>query len=343
MAPEALRWRVENLRADFARVTGKPFQHFYCPVLLTDEPVELCEGHIVPEAFGNLWVPQRKDVDNFYGSATEADAGGFMEERETVFEKWHTPAVQQLIRPRIEVDGKPIDYYFPKELTPVPGHSPAQFVGEDGKKILDVMFKIPAHEVAALCGQDMQLVAERNFMPAMTASVLKAAHLTMFDMIGYDYVFSSTGQDLAAILRDFFIANKHKGNKRAAAEEYFAAHTSMVFPVMGDGAQFFGGTANDQKGVMLWGASGRPFAFGVMVKMKDVFCALLAPNHAEGIGTYRSYLREPPESVLIRGFHFVKATAESGSGWEIDPESRRFLLPHSQAWIEKYGTEPANG
>jgi hypothetical protein len=233
---------------------------------------------------------------------------------------------------------KPIEYYFPKEITPVPGHSAARIVGDDGQKIADVMFKIPAHEVAALQDQNLQLVAERNFMPAMTASVLKSAHLTMFDMLGYEYVFSPTGHYLAAILRNFFIDNKAKGNKRAAADEYFAAYTSMVFPVMGDGAQVFSGTANDQKGVMFWGASGRPFAIGVMVKMKEVFCALLAPDNADAIGTYQGFLKEPPDSVLIRGFHFAKADGESGSKWEIDPDSRRIHLPHSEAWIKEHGS-----
>jgi hypothetical protein len=344
MASEALRWRVETFRTDFARVTGEPFKHFFCPILLTDDPdesAELCEGHIVPEAFGNSWVPQRKDVDNFYGSATEADAGSWMEKREAIFENWHTQSVQKLVPVRFEANGKTLEYYFPQQPIEVAGHTPAQFIGPDGKKVVDVMFKAPAHEVEALCGQDVQLVAERNFVPAMTGSILKAAHLTMFDMLGYDYVFSPTGQYLAAILRDFFLANKAKRNKRAAADEYFAAYASMVFPVME--TDFFGGTANDQKGIVLWGASGRPFAIGVMVKMKDVLCALLAPENAEAIGTYQGYLKEPPDSVLIRGFRFVKATGESGSNWEIDPESRRFDLPHSKPWIAEHGGEAEKG
>lgn len=250
MASEALRGRVEKLRADFAKCRSTPFKHFFCPILFADDPVELCEGHIVPEAFGSATIPQRKDVDNFYGSATEADVGGWMEKRETIFENWHTHAVQKLVPVRFEANGKTLEYYIPKEPIEVPGHTLAQFIGADGKKVVDVMFKAPAHEVEALCGKEVQLVAERNFVPAMTGSILKAAHLTMFDMLGYDYVFSPTGQYLAAILREFFLSNKDKKNKRAAANAYFAAYASMVFPVMQN--EIFGGTATDQKGILLW-------------------------------------------------------------------------------------------
>src|SRR5262245_16361152 len=71
---KALRRRVEDYRTDYRCVTGKPFEYFFCPILRTDEDVQLCRGHIVSDAFGsNLWVPQRADVDNFFGAAIEAD------------------------------------------------------------------------------------------------------------------------------------------------------------------------------------------------------------------------------------------------------------------------------
>jgi hypothetical protein len=88
--------RLEELRADFARVNGKPFEHFYCPILLKDEPGELCDGHIVPEAFGKRTIPQRKDVDNFYGAAAEADFVGLMQDKATgVFANWYMLSAQR--------------------------------------------------------------------------------------------------------------------------------------------------------------------------------------------------------------------------------------------------------
>ncbi|PQV62436.1 hypothetical protein B1R32_13611 [Abditibacterium utsteinense] len=69
---------LEALRADFKNVTGRPFEHFYCPILQRDGPAELCMGHVVNKAFfdtsnrvSERCILQRKDVDNFYGSHFE--------------------------------------------------------------------------------------------------------------------------------------------------------------------------------------------------------------------------------------------------------------------------------
>jgi len=67
--------KLEALRQDFAAVTGRRFRHFFCPILLVDEQVELCRAHVVNQAFAassRRWTLQRKDVDNFFGSAFES-------------------------------------------------------------------------------------------------------------------------------------------------------------------------------------------------------------------------------------------------------------------------------
>jgi hypothetical protein len=65
--------RLEALRQDFAVVAGRPFCHFFCPILMVDEQVELCRAHVVNHAFAassRRWTVQWKDVDNFFGSAS---------------------------------------------------------------------------------------------------------------------------------------------------------------------------------------------------------------------------------------------------------------------------------
>jgi len=76
VANTGLEKRLEELRADFASLTGAPFQHFFCPVLFVDEDAALCKGHVVSQAFPSStrrWTVQRKDVDSFYGSYFETD------------------------------------------------------------------------------------------------------------------------------------------------------------------------------------------------------------------------------------------------------------------------------
>lgn len=66
---------IEQLKADFESVTGKPFRHFFCPILHVDEEVALCRGHVVPESLGGkAKVLQRADVDQGFGSFFEAEA-----------------------------------------------------------------------------------------------------------------------------------------------------------------------------------------------------------------------------------------------------------------------------
>ena len=75
MTDKELARRIEECRADFERVKGTPFNDFHCPILLRDERTEMIRGHIVNEVLkaSSEWVPQRKDVDGFYGSVVEPD------------------------------------------------------------------------------------------------------------------------------------------------------------------------------------------------------------------------------------------------------------------------------
>src|SRR5271167_4182378 len=75
-----IQHRLDTYRRDFEVATGRPFRHFFCPILAVDEPIiepnRLIKGHIINKSFENApaaWVVQRSDVDNFYGSLFEAD------------------------------------------------------------------------------------------------------------------------------------------------------------------------------------------------------------------------------------------------------------------------------
>ena len=60
--------KLAALRADYAAEVGRPFEHFFCPVLYRDEPAELCQAHIVNAAFRGSTkrrTIQRADVDHF--------------------------------------------------------------------------------------------------------------------------------------------------------------------------------------------------------------------------------------------------------------------------------------
>jgi hypothetical protein len=153
----------------------------------------------------------------------------------------------------------------------------------------------------------------------------------MFDMLGYEYVFSPMGLYVADILGKFYVANKNSKNKREAVNDYFPAFARMTFAIMGDGAKMFAGTVNDQQGIMCMGGNGRPFAIGVVVKLSETetFCAWFPPDNAEAIGTYESFLKYPPESIALRNFRFIPGSETEKSHWGISREDYRVPLPSS--------------
>src|SRR5690348_16595378 len=76
VASESRTRNIDWLQADYARMNGAPFQHFFCPMLMEDERTEWILGHVVNEKFKDVpefTVIQRKDIDSWYGSMFEAD------------------------------------------------------------------------------------------------------------------------------------------------------------------------------------------------------------------------------------------------------------------------------
>src|SRR5262245_39367026 len=108
--------RLENHRADHARVAGEPFQHFFCPILFADEDVELMRGHVINEGFKGApgtWAVQRKDVDNFFGAAFESDY--LLSQRmagKSVLDFFFDKVLFTLARPEIYFKGRKLHYFL---------------------------------------------------------------------------------------------------------------------------------------------------------------------------------------------------------------------------------------
>jgi len=69
--------RLQQYRRDYEVANGRPFEHFFCPILAIDERAELIRGHVINKAYNGAprtWVIQRADVDNFGSSAESVGA-----------------------------------------------------------------------------------------------------------------------------------------------------------------------------------------------------------------------------------------------------------------------------
>ena len=109
-----LQKQTEQFRQHFVDVNGSDAEFFSCPILRVDEDTPLCLGHVVPDSLPNssgLSVVQRQDVDNFFGRTVEYV---FIEAvrayNKSTLEIVHDDKSRRFVRPKIEIDGKQIDY-----------------------------------------------------------------------------------------------------------------------------------------------------------------------------------------------------------------------------------------
>lgn len=230
-----LEKRIAANRADYEAYFGKPCKHFVCPILGRDEDVEMCRGHMVTLAQSDIWIPQRKDVDNFYGSVVEADLATVVEDRgRDPWQLFLDPHKHPQHHFKMEHDGKPVEFYFPKPShQPVENHIRLEFRNANDETISNIGIKKSASAFLAADNTRLDLYVERDFRPPVVAAMLKAAHLTMFRMLGYDHIDSPGGRYLAHILKDFF--EKHDGMHSPAKRDvdpYFARFNSMIAPLV---------------------------------------------------------------------------------------------------------------
>jgi hypothetical protein len=212
------------------------------------------------------------------------------------------PKLRRKLDPTVEMDGKPCEVYFPpKDNPPVPGHTQVT-IRSDGKDICDMSIKATEIENAKF-----EVVTERDFRSPVVASILKAAHLTMFRMLGYKYVFSTSGDYAAHILREFFLTYRTRESRKGKyVDEYFWQHHTMVAPIRPVGDAFLG-TKTDNKLISCYDTHDHVFTYGVIVKAgTDMFCVFLPTGIGSTINTYISFLNKPPSAISTRTTRFSR-------------------------------------
>jgi hypothetical protein len=276
----ALERKLGVLRADHLEVTGVPFSHFYCPILFRDEPADLCVAHIVNQSFrgsGKEWTVQRKDVDNFYGGVFEGDFVDLQHSgKHSPDAVIADPALSRKLRPRVELAGAVVQHFPAKGR--VPKHF-AEVVVSGPKGDVRLGLKIHPNDAMATKGQGWQIVIEKDIRLAALVSILKAAHLTMFEMLGYRYALSAGGCFLGkTVLGDFFLrcGNLSKAEALPAAMTHFRQFSNMMRPVE-SAAEEARGTISDGLVFVCRCSDETPWAFLVFIRTGELLHAALVP------------------------------------------------------------------
>jgi hypothetical protein len=338
---EEVERQLPSLREDCRRVIGTPFKHFLCPILLEDEPVPLCMGHIINEACPNSFsgcVVQRSDIDGFYGSLVESDFTTNIQARSVggLEKALRDPAMRKKLGPKLTVDGEELEYYEYREAD-VPGHTPINVHIGEGEP-LRLVVKKTQEELDALMDKKLEISVGKDCRLSAVVTLVKAAFLTLFRLLGYSYAVSPEGRRIGQhMLGQFYREHgSNNGRKkirkaRREAPAFFEPFVNIMRLVdWFDGRQSLG-TVEDKRGMACMTASGKIFGLKIFVRTDIFFGAVLMPfyEEAEGEAAYNEFLQSDSPMLLVRECEFEDMRLQIGtqskeSFWPKNDEEFKF-------------------
>lgn len=318
--------KLDKLRADYAQLRGQPFAHFFCPILFKDKDVPLCEAHIVNLAFPDSsleWTVQRKDVDNFYGSVFESEfiTVQYYDDR-NLSNAITDKKLSRLLKPRFLVDNKPVEHYVGDDDIPK-GFTRAEFDNEGQSTPL--VLKMSPEDVLAATGKSWEISISRDVRVPALVSLIKAAHLTLFEMLGYHYALSTGGYFVGRhILGEFFLQNRQNPKSEALknALPFFREFVHMVRPVQSAGIDLQG-TVTDNLLLLCRENDSPPWAFIVFVKTSKSLHAVMIPmfDRPDTVARFLRFLQNERDSIEVALTHFDK------DHWKVNRESSNLPWP----------------
>lgn len=298
--------RKAELKRDFESVTGKSWNHFYCPILYRDEDTKLCRAHLINKAFREAdrsWTVQRADVDNYYGSLFEADFVAMDKMNDPIAEEALVDKdVSRQFRPKFVLDGDVKEHYLPSNVDSVPEeHTTIAFHHDDS--IVPYTLKIAPEEVVQSLDGRWEILVDKDVRLAAVVSLLKCAHLILFHLLGYGYALSSGGRHLGwEVLGRFFLKTRDLPKKKAIefAKSHFKPYASVVRPVISMSADFKG-TLTDGY-FYACGSGANPWGLGIFIQFSGQTHTVIVPTlqDAYSAETFSRFLDSAFPSFEVR-------------------------------------------
>ena len=323
----SLQRRLAALRRDYQSATGTSFQHFFCPILWTDDEARLCRAHVINQKFDGAdpaWTVQRADVDAWFGSLFEKDFLAIEQRgRPVAGEALLNRGLAQRFRPEITVDGQVVAHYPRRGRVPE-AHTAVDVNIRDAT--VSLALKLTPSEVLSSRGGEWEVRVQKDVRVQALVSVLKAAHLTMFHLLGYRYALSGGGRFLGMdVLGTLFL--KSQGMERPAsltlAKHHLRQFSSMVRPVI-EAPTETPGTITDRcvhflmRGHEIWGCL-------VFVRTGNHLHAAVVPilESPESASLFARFLESPAMRIETRMGRFGRHAVElsPSSQWIDWPEA----------------------
>ena len=323
---EAWDHKLNSLIMDFQDTFGLITENFVCPILYSNEKVPLCRGHIVNRSFSNAsrkWTVQRSDIDNFYGRNFESHFS-LIENKEDIsaFNALVDKKLNRELKPNIMLNGEQIEYS--KDMKNIPPFFTPLIIKSNDQST-QVNLKLSPEEFEKRKFQKLEISFQSDLTIPSCASLIKAAHLTMFDMVGYKYSYSSGGYYIGkTVLGNFFLLNKGKSNTEIelSAKLYFSTYLN-IFRVVESTPYTFKGTVSDNNLFICQDHGETPWGFMVFINTGNSLHSVILPHvdSREKIEKYYRFLTDSREEIAVHYCHY-----ENGE-WQMAEEEIRIKWP----------------
>jgi hypothetical protein len=312
---EEMTKQLARLRADYVEVEKKPFRRFYCPIMGQDhENADLCLGHVINQKIPNSsrkTIVQRKDVDGFYGRLLEPAFITIMQmQNQSKGENFYNREIRKKVRLEILINGEVCEYYEDRGL-PVPPRFTVRSFSSKQCGDLKIVFKKPPHEFDKPLTWKFRMAHDARI--ETIGSLLKAAYLALFRIMGYRFALSAGGLEIGYnVIGRFFREHRNATTKNArrAAGLFFRQYVNLVRPVANYNGALPAGTLDTGKGHMCSNANDFLFASLVYVRMDKHVAAVLMPafHDVPSAAAYVDFLKNKDQRLLLREFTYSEDT-----------------------------------
>lgn len=215
------------------------------------------------------------------------------------------------VRPKIVLDGKEVEHFFPTEAVP---DAFTQIEMHDGKKPMVLGLKMKREDVHAAVEGDWGVEVARDIRLPAFVSVVKSAHLTLFALLGYRYALSAAGRFVGwDILGKFFCASCGQASDIVpqSAARHFKQFSCMVRPVLKANDAVESTIASGELRTC-WSSSGYPWAMILFVKTGTALHAAMVPvfDHPDGVKTFLDFQKSSNESITATTMRFAEGRWE---------------------------------
>lgn len=215
---------------DVERCWGNRPGSFVCPILLEESPgIDLIDGHVLPQSLrvaSRATVLQRKDVDNFFGHAVEAELVNFVNSvtytKAEILERAKGVSI-------VSERAGPLPLFTPTRKS-APPYPRIGLRDSRGQTIASPYVKGTMDDLGGAAGT-AEIRATMSFhKPSVDAAILKAAHLALFRIAGYQWVFSAAGRFASEPLRKLLSSPGSRSDIEALFGDFANAFQVILSP-----------------------------------------------------------------------------------------------------------------